>query len=155
MPSTCRSAGINPAISIPSRRAIEDLTCSASSSSPSISLDLSTSRVSVWRLASAPEAKSKTFHSAHEPSLPVTQFDQQACNLILLPDKSWPVKEFMDIKLPFNRIFCGEYTQYLPHRPYSPHFLRRIRDLFTASRDTRDSLIWFILRSQASRLCPL
>ena len=52
-PSTFRSAGVNAPISMPRRRAIDERTWSRSSFSPSISLDLMTSSVSVCRTASA------------------------------------------------------------------------------------------------------
>ena len=56
-PSTSRSAGVRPPMSMPRRRAMEERTCSASSASPSISLDLSTSWVSVRSSASCLSGK--------------------------------------------------------------------------------------------------
>jgi len=51
-PSTLRSAGLRAPMSMPRRRAIDERTCPASSLSPSISLLLTTSAVSVSRMAS-------------------------------------------------------------------------------------------------------
>ena len=60
----------------PSRRASEERTCSTSGISPSISLDLSTSWVSVLKTASSRRGKPSAFHPSDEPALPVPHLRQ-------------------------------------------------------------------------------
>ena len=70
-PSTSRSAGTRPAISIPKRRAIEERTWAGSRISPSISLDVRDIPGKGLKDGFVPQRKAKAFHSSDQPTLPM------------------------------------------------------------------------------------
>ena len=132
-PSTSLLAFGSPATSRPSRRAIDDRTSSGFNISPSMAEDFTTSLVSTVRLASDRRSNPRaSIFPSNRPCLWRTSARGAAMAPPSHVSFGQPGFSWMYVGIPC--IICGDYRPFSHQTSsYSPHIVRRIWPLITAS----------------------
>src|SRR5438132_6665762 len=120
---------------MPSRRAIEDRTCSASSLSPSISLLLRTSAVRVWRTASCWSLKPSD--SMRPISRPCRWRTEASCSA-RRSESQRNLGQSSSSWIYILRSLCGYYRPFSPQEQVSPQMMRRLQASISAAPGLTD-----------------